>query len=301
MVDQQEPDSSLHDVKQLGLVAAIGSLSYVFWVVGGMEMIERLAYYGVKAVATLYAKDPVSKGGLGITLSDFGTILMVWALIQSLLPVFTGGLSDRYGYKETIFVSTVLKIVGYLLMAWFPTYWGFFAGAAVLASGTAVFKPGIQGTLVKATTRENSSMAWGIFYQTVNIGGFIGPLLAGLMRKMEWAYVFYACAAIICLNFLMLLCYKEVGKEERLERNRLADEGKLERSNLMQDSLRELARPHVWTYLLIFFRFLVHVQRLVRRASGAHRRLGRLFRYRANDIPVRNIRQCGHQFLCGHE
>jgi len=35
--------------------------------------------------------------------------------------------------------------------------------------------PGIQGTLVKATTRANSSMVWGIFYQTVNIGGFLGP------------------------------------------------------------------------------------------------------------------------------
>ncbi len=61
-------------------------------------MIERLAYYGVKAVAALYAVDPVSAGGLGVTMSEFGTILMVWALIQSILPVFTGGLSDRYGY-----------------------------------------------------------------------------------------------------------------------------------------------------------------------------------------------------------
>ena len=61
MTDQPDPhNNSLDDVKQLGLFAAIASLSYVFWVVGAMEMVERLAYYGVKAVATLYAKDPVS-------------------------------------------------------------------------------------------------------------------------------------------------------------------------------------------------------------------------------------------------
>ena len=246
---------SLADVKQLGFFAAITSLGYVFWIVGAMEMIERLAFYGVKAVATLYAKDPVSEGGLGITMSAFGTILMVWALIQSLLPVFTGGLSDRYGYKETILVSTVVKILGYLTMAFFPTYLGFFAGAILLASGTAIFKPGIQGTLVKATRRDNSSMAWGIFYQTVNIGGFIGPLVAGLMRKMEWQYVFFTCAAIICLNFLLLLTYKEIGKEERLEWNRQVKSGIRKRSNLAVDSLRELAKPHVWTYLLVFSGF----------------------------------------------
>ena len=44
-------------------------------------------------------------------------------------PALSGGLSDRYGYKETIFASTVVKISGYLTMAFFPTYWGFFAGA----------------------------------------------------------------------------------------------------------------------------------------------------------------------------
>jgi len=247
--------TSFHDVKQLGLFAAIASLGYVFWVVGGMEMIERLAFYGVKAVATLYAKDPASAGGLGVDLAKFGTLLMVWAFVQSFLPIFTGGLSDRYGYKETIFASTILKIFGYLLMAWFPTYWGFFAGAIVLATGTAVFKPGIQGTLVKTTTRRNSSVAWGIFYQTVNIGGFLGPLVAGFLRKMEWTYVFYACAGIISLNFLLLLSYREVGKEERLERNRQAREGTLERPNLAVESLQELIKPHVWTYLALFSGF----------------------------------------------
>ncbi len=245
---EKRSESRLQDVEQLGLMASIASLSYVFWVCGGMEMVERLAYYGVKAVAALYAKDPVSAGGLGITMADFGTILMTWALIQSIVPVFTGGISDRYGYKRTIFASTVIKIFGYLTMAWFPTYTGFFAGAALLATGTAVFKPGIQGTLVKSTNRQNSSMAWGIFYQTVNIGGFLGPLLAGLMRKMAWSNVFYACAIIISLNFILLLTYKEpesgaVGSSDQ------------PRENLALESLKELAKPHVWTYLAIFSGF----------------------------------------------
>ncbi len=220
-----------------------------------MEMIERLAYYGVKAVAALYAVDPVSAGGLGVTMSEFGTILMVWALIQSILPVFTGGLSDRYGYKETIFVSTVVKILGYLVMAFYPSYGGFLGGALLLATGTAIFKPGIQGTLVKSTNRENSSMAWGIFYQTVNVGGFLGPLVAGLMRKMAWQNVFFACAAIICINFLLLLTYKEPDKQERLDREAKFKSGELERKSLVAESLEELMKPHVAIYLGIFAGF----------------------------------------------
>ncbi len=266
--DPREPkdahSNSFDDVEQLGLFASIASLSYVFWVCGGMEMIERLAYYGVKAVSTLYAKAPQSEGGLGVDLAQFGVLLLLWALVQSALPVVTGGLSDRYGYKETIFVSTVMKIAGYVIMAvnqafakdaGIEPFWGFALGAIVLAAGTAVFKPGIQGTLVKATNRRNSSMAWGIFYQTVNIGGFLGPLVAGLLRKLEWTWVFVACALIICVNFVLLLTYREVGKAERIERARQRREGSAPAASLVGDSLRELAKPHVWVYLLVFSGF----------------------------------------------
>lgn len=245
-------ESTLNDVKQLGLWASLASLSYVFWIVGGMEMIERLAYYGVRAVATIYATRAGSEGGLGVTMATFGWLLFTWNLVQSLVPIFTGGLSDRHGYKETIFVSTVVKCFGYLLMAWFHSYWGFFAGAMFLALGTALFKPGIQGTLIRVTSRRNSSMAWGVFYQTVNIGGWIGPLIALQMRHLSWTYVFYTNAAFICVNFLLLLTYKEPGKEQRLERRARVKSGEVTESSLAMESLRELRKPHLYLYLLIF-------------------------------------------------
>ena len=60
--------------------------SVVFWVCGGMEMIERLAYYGVRAVATLYATRSQSEGGLGVTMATLGTLFLFWNLVQSFVP-----------------------------------------------------------------------------------------------------------------------------------------------------------------------------------------------------------------------
>ncbi|NIL94468.1 MAG: MFS transporter [Woeseiaceae bacterium] len=247
--------TTVKDVKQLGIWAALGSLSYVFWICGGMEMVERLAYYGVRQVASLYATDARSNGGLGLPGSEIGMIFAIWAFVQSFVPVVTGGISDRVGYKETIFASTVFKILGYLLMAWFPTFWGFMSGAIVLAFGTGIFKPGIQATIVKSTNRHNSSMAWGVFYQTVNIGGFIGPLLAAQLRQLQWDYVFYVCAAIISLNFLLLLTYKEIDKEERLAHREKVKSGEVKESSLWLDSLRELFRPIMLWYIVLFSGF----------------------------------------------
>ena len=253
--DSGSHSTTVRDVKQLGIWAALGSLSYVFWICGGMEMVERLAFYGVRQVSSLYATDAQSKGGLGLPGTEIGIIFTVWAAVQSFVPVLTGGISDRVGYKETIFASTVFKILGYLIMAWFPSFWGFMMGAVVLAFGTGIFKPGIQGTIVKATNRQNSSMAWGVFYQTVNIGGFLGPLLAAQLRQLEWAYVFYACAAIISLNFLLLLTYKEVDKDERLAHRAKVKAGEITEASLWKESLKEIGRPVMLWYMVLFSGF----------------------------------------------
>lgn len=259
--DHGQHTTTIKDVEQLGTFAAIASLSYVFWICGGMEMVERLAFYGTRQVAGLYGTDAVSNGGLGLVEAQVGIIMTVWVITQTFVPVFTGGISDRIGYKETIFASTIFKIIGYLLMGLFPTFWGFMAGAVVLAFGTGIFKPGIQGTIVKSTNRQNSSIAWGVFYQTVNIGGFLGPVVAAYMRQLEWAYVFYACAAIISLNFLLLLTYKEVGKEERLAYREKVKRGEIVEKPLWKDSLQELSNPVLIWYIVLFsgFWFMLYI------------------------------------------
>ena len=204
------------------LVAQVQGLDSRFWIVNVMEMFERLAYYGVRAVIAIYMVLPTEQGGPGFTHIQKGAIFAAWASVQSVLPVFTGGIADRYGHKRTIFVAIALKIVGYILMASQMSYGGFFAGCMFLAAGTAIFKPGVQGTLAATLKSGNASVGWAIFYQLVNIGGFLGPVIAGVLRNtFSWAWVFYACAFIVAVNYLWLPFYKdptqEVSKEESLK------------------------------------------------------------------------------------
>jgi hypothetical protein len=83
------------------------------------------------------------------------------------------------------------------------------AGCLVLALGTAIFKPGIQGTLAQSMSKKNSSVGWGLFYWLVNVGAMIGPFYAAFMRGKGWPYVFFGSVAVISLNLPMLLTYKE--------------------------------------------------------------------------------------------
>lgn len=102
-------ENDLREVKQLGMWASITSLSYIFWLVGGMELVERIAYYGVKASAGLYAKAPESAGGLGISLSDYGIIISLWAIMQTFVPVFTGAFPTALVTKKPSLAPPSLK------------------------------------------------------------------------------------------------------------------------------------------------------------------------------------------------
>lgn len=197
------------DAAAISLKDQLVALDDRFWIVNAMEMFERLAYYGVRSVIAIYMVLPRELGGPELSHVDKGMIFAWWAGMQSVLPMFTGGFADRYGHKRTIAAAIVLKIIGYVLMAIRLDFWGFFAGCMLLAAGTAIFKPGVQGTLAATLDRRNASVGWAIFYQLVNVGGFLGPVLAGVLRLMDWQYVFYACAGIVAINFLWLPFYDD--------------------------------------------------------------------------------------------
>ncbi len=188
-----------------------------YWMVNIMEMFERLAYYGVRVVIPIYIAQADEPGGLHFSQTEKGIIFMWWAIVQSLVPMFTGGFADRYGYKKTIAFSVAIKVAGYLLMATQREFWPFLFGCLILALGTATFKPGVQGTMCQSLSTKNSSVGWGMFYMLVNVGGFLGPPLAHFLYGWSWPAVFFGCAVIVSLNFLMLFTYKEVhpGGEQR--------------------------------------------------------------------------------------
>ncbi len=219
MTDELVTDLPAAAAPKASFFATVKTLPRSFWMCCTMEMWERLAYYGVRMVMPIYIAQADEPGGLHFSQAQKGSIYGIWALIQSLLPVVTGGYADRYGYKRTIFVTIWLKIAGYLLMATQHSYAGFLTGVVLLATGTALFKPGIQGTLAQATDKRNSSVGWGLFYWLVNVGAAIGPPLAGYLHVMGWSWVFHGCAAIVSLNFFMLFTYEEVDSGADKEAN----------------------------------------------------------------------------------
>ena len=195
-----------------------------FWAANTMEIFERMAWYGFFAVSSLYISGSVEEGGLGFSHEDRGVLQGVVTFFLYLFPVVSGTLADRYGFKKVLFVAYLILTPAYYLLGQFTSFPTFFLAYMLVAVGAGTFKPVIIGTISKTTNDTTSSMGFGIFYMMVNIGGFVGPIVAGIVRAISWEYVFIASAIWISINFLILaIFYKDPVEVDKTQNRKLKD------------------------------------------------------------------------------
>ncbi|MBT8059046.1 MAG: MFS transporter [Xanthomonadales bacterium] len=192
-----------------------------FWAANTMEIFERMGWYGFYAVSALYLTGPVEDGGLGFSSADRGVIQGLATFFLYLFPAVFGALADRYGYKNMFLASAAVMAPAYLLLALPTGFWAFLGTYFLVAVGHGMFKPVVISTVAKATNEENGSVGFGIFYMMVNVGGFIGPIFAGVVRGWDWNLVFYASSAwIVIMAVVCLLIYREPPRDAEAERQR---------------------------------------------------------------------------------
>ncbi len=162
-----------------------------FWIANVIELFERFAYYGSKAILAVFVADQV---GLGPEKAGW----LVGSLFNGLLyflPILAGTIVDRYGFKKSLLACFAIFSVGYFLIglgglpAGKPLVDALGAEAYMIvallitAVGGSLIKPSIVGTVARTTTSETKGLGYSIYYTLVNLGGAIGPILALQVRE----------------------------------------------------------------------------------------------------------------------
>jgi POT family proton-dependent oligopeptide transporter len=203
-----------------GLAKLRTGFSRTFWVANIIELFERFAYYGSKAILVVYVAEQV---GLGPEKAGW----LVGSLFNTLLyflPVLAGTVVDRYGFKKSLLACFGIFAIGYFLIG----LGGMPAGKplvdalggpelymvvalVITAIGGSLIKPSIVGTVARTTNENTKSLGYSIYYTLVNLGGAIGPILAMQVRQnVGIAYVLMMSAATsVVLVVATLAFYQE--------------------------------------------------------------------------------------------
>jgi POT family proton-dependent oligopeptide transporter len=186
-----------------------------FWVANITELFERLSYYGVNAVLAIYLHESLkfSETQTGDLIGFFGGI--VW-----LLPLVGGPLADKFGFRRMLAFAYLVMALGYFLLGSLSAPWmaGFREALplatvvlfilAIPAMGPAIVKPCVVGTTARASRENVRSLGYSLYYTLVNVGGMLGPLMAGWVH-IHWGVesVFRVCALSVFLMFFAIILF----------------------------------------------------------------------------------------------
>lgn len=176
----------------------------VFWLANFIEVLERFAYYGIYFSFGIYLTS------LGFSRDQLGIVQTLFLLLSYCTPVFSGALADRFGFKKMLIVAYLAYLPAVLLLILTKSFSGIALTMLSIGFAAGIFKPLIFGTVRSVTDKTNSTLGVGIFYAMVNVGGSLGPVVAGRLRAISWDYAFYAAAIAIGIMLVVtVLFYKE--------------------------------------------------------------------------------------------
>jgi len=194
-----------------------------FWVANGMELFERLAYYGQQIVFMIYLRN-----NLGFSETEAGQLSGMFGGLIYLLPILAGTLADKWGFRRAFNIAFSILALGYFLigsmgMSIFsgiygtaPNYWLLMSFLILTAFGGSFIKPSVLGTVAVTSKEEVKSLGFAIYYWLVNVGAMIGPTIAYFVRDSFGNEFVYLVSSASCLAMLVvnLLLYKDVKGNE---------------------------------------------------------------------------------------
>jgi POT family proton-dependent oligopeptide transporter len=162
------------------------------------EMWERFSYYGMRAFLILYMVTPVADGGLGFSDPDAASIYGTYTGSVWGAAILGGIVADRFlGQYRSVLIGGIIIALGHFTLA-FKALPFFYTGLALIVVGTGLLKPNVStvvGSLyAPGDTRRDAGFS--IFYMGINLGAFLGPLIAGyLAQRVDW-HIGFASAGI---------------------------------------------------------------------------------------------------------
>lgn len=112
---------------------------------------------------------------------EIGICLAACSITTALLLPGMGQLSDRGNRKTLVAVGGMMSGLFTLALPLAQNYWQAMALCILLSFSSALSIPASTAMLVEEGRRHGLGYTMGLFHTTMNIGFFIGPLLAGLL------------------------------------------------------------------------------------------------------------------------
>lgn len=143
--------------------------------------------------------ESMSGGNTAAAAEIYGIFGTAWGLMQFVFSPILGALSDRYGRRPVMLLSTLGLGLDYILMAVAPNLWWLFIGRVISGITAANFSTA-NAYIADVTPPEDRASAFGLMGAAFGLGFVLGPALGGIMGDVDPRLPFWIAATLSLAN-----------------------------------------------------------------------------------------------------
>lgn len=128
-----------------------------------------------------------------------GPLMASYALMQFIFSPIIGSLSDRYGRRPVLLLAVAGQGIDYVLMGLAPSLWWLFMARIVSGITGASFGTG-AAYIADVSPPEKRAQNFGLIGIAFGLGFIVGPLMGGVLGKINIHLPFFAAAGLTLLN-----------------------------------------------------------------------------------------------------
>ena len=180
------------------------------YVLFATEMSERFSFYSMLAMFTLYLRD-TSGQGFAWSADSATTLYANYLMFVYASPLVGGWLADRkLGYRKAVMIGGLFFMAGHLLLS-IRSIPVVYVALACLVIGNGFFKPNVSAMVGNLYTEGShlKDRAYNIFYMGINVGAFLAPVVAEIVKR-NWGFhpAFAVAAGGMAISVFILWKFK---------------------------------------------------------------------------------------------
>lgn len=129
-----------------------------------------------------------------------GLLSAIYAVMQFLFSPTLGNLSDRFGRRPVLLVSTLIAAIDYVILALAGTIWLLFFGRLV-AGIMGATQATASAYMADISKPEEKAQNFGLISAMFGVGFILGPVIGGLLGELGPRAPFWAAGILATLNF----------------------------------------------------------------------------------------------------
>lgn len=177
-----------------------------------------------------------------------GAIIAAFSLIQFIFAPILGRLSDKYGRKPVLVISSIVNGASYLLIFLFPQILVLFIARMLAGIGSANISVA-QAYIADSSEAHERTKAFGTMGAIFGLGFIVGPLLGGVVSAQFSIAAAFAIPAVLSILNAVLIFLVLPESNKALQKNI-----KIELINIRV--MKDVIKPKNIAFLMLLFMVL---------------------------------------------